>query len=244
MSAGLIGVRQTVRRGAILLRNPTPGKAMPESMFDDRLDAARQLAVALAHLRGRQPLFLAIPRGAVPMAALLADRLEGEWDVVLVRKIPAPGNPELAIGAVDESGQRTVTGDAAWLGVDDAYLDAESDRQLALIRQRRRLYTPDRGPVPVAGRTVVIVDDGLATGATMSAALAAVRAGGPAHLVCAVPVAALDSLARTRKCADETVCLLAPAWFQAVGQFYRDFPQVDDEEVIALLRARDAAGGL
>lgn len=204
-------------------------------IFDDRDDAARELAAALAHLRGSRPLVLAIPRGAVPMAAAIAEALEGDLDVVLVRKLGAPGNPELAVGAVDETGRVHVDPHAARLGADEDYLAAEARRQLATIRARRRVYTPDRPPLPVVGRTVVVVDDGLATGATMRAALTATRAQNPARLICAVPVAAPESLAAVRSLADETVCLLEPADFYAVGQFYRHFSQVEDSEVVAAL---------
>jgi len=210
--------------------------------FDDRLDAARQLADALRHHRGSNPLVLAIPRGAVPMGAHIAGALGGELDVVLVRKLGAPGNPEFAVGSVDESGWTYIPDYARDLGFDEARLARERDAQLALMRQRRRLYTPDRGPVEAAGRTCIVVDDGLATGSTMIAALHGLRARAPARIVCAVPVASAESLARVRPLADEVVCLSAPPSFGAVGQFYRDFGQVSDEEVAATLRAHEHVG--
>jgi predicted phosphoribosyltransferase len=205
-------------------------------MFRDRIDAATRLAAALTAYRGKNPLVLAIPRGAVPMGRALADALGGELDVVLVHKLGAPGNPELAVGAICESGWSYVADYAAEVGADDAHLARERRTQLDRLRARRALYTPARPPIEAAGRVAIVVDDGLATGATMIAALHAVRAQKPARLVCAVPVAAPDSLARIRPCADEIVCLAAPANFRAVGQFYRDFLQVEDDEVVAILQ--------
>jgi putative phosphoribosyl transferase len=205
-------------------------------MFDDRDDAARQLAARLSAYKGKHALVLAIPRGAVPMGRTLADALGAELDVVLVRKLGAPGNPELAVGAIDETGWAYVADYADEVGADAAYLARERARQLETLRQRRATYTPQRHPVDPAGRIAIVVDDGLATGATMMAALHAVRAKNPARLVCAVPVASPDSLAKVKPHADELVCLDAPWGFHAVGQFYRRFPQVEDEQVLALLR--------
>lgn len=205
------------------------------TMFMSRVDAARQLAAALAEYRGRNPLVLAIPRGAVGMGRLLADALGGELDVVLVRKLRSPFNPEFAVGAIDETGWAYVADHAAAAGADHAYLEREKAHQLGVLRERRKLYTPARPPIDPAGRFVIVVDDGLATGATMIAALHAARAKQPQRLVCAVPVASPDSLAAVRPHADEVVCLDAPPYFHAVGQFYRDFQQVSDEEVVELL---------
>ena len=185
--------------------------------------------------RGRNPLVLAIPRGAVAMGRVLADALGGELDVVLVRKLGAPGHAEFAVGAIDETGWMYVTDSAAGAGADAAYLEREKHAQLETLRERREQYTPARAPIDPAGRIAIVVDDGLATGATMIAALHAVRARNPARLVCAVPVAAPDSLERIRPYADEVVCLEAPPGFYAVGQFYREFDQVEDEAVIELL---------
>lgn len=205
--------------------------------FADRLDAAGRLAVALQGYRGRHPLILAIPRGALPMADLLAQRLDGELDVVLVRKLRAPFSPEFAIGAIDESGWVYLAPHARGAGADDRYIEQEKAEQLALLRDRRARYTPGRTAIDPAGRIAIVVDDGLATGSTMVAALHAVRARAPARLVCAVPVASRDSLALVRPFADEVVCLQAPPDFYAVGQFYQRFGQVDDAEAIALLDA-------
>lgn len=206
-------------------------------MFRDRQEAAEQLAGSLKAYQGKKPLVLAIPRGAVPMAKLIAERLGGDFDVVLVRKLRAPWQPELAVGSVDESGWTYIAPFAESMGADDKHLAEEKRKQLETIRQRRAQYTPLRPHIDPAGRTVIVVDDGLATGATMIAALHGLRQQNPAKLVCAVPVAPPDTLAKVRELADEVVCLQAPEFFQAVGQFYRHFPQVEDEEVIALLKA-------
>lgn len=207
-------------------------------MFRNREDAAHQLAGALDAWRGRHPLVLAIPRGAVPMGRLIADALGGELDVVLVRKLGAPGNPEFAVGAVDEAGWEYIADYAAEVGASKTYLAEEADAQLATMRARRATYTPARAPIDPAGRVVIVVDDGLATGATMMAALHSVRARGPKRLVCAVPVAAPESLEKVRPHADEVVCLDTPAAFHAVGQFYCTFGQVEDREVVAALAGR------
>jgi predicted phosphoribosyltransferase len=204
-------------------------------VFESRLDAGRQLAKALAAYRGRNPLVLAIPRGAVEMGAAIAHELEGELDVVLVKKLRAPGSPEFAVGAVDETGWTYVAEHAAMAGADEAYLAKEKSAQLELLRRRRAQYTPARSPADPAGRIAIVVDDGIATGASMITALHSVRARKPQRLVCVVPVAAPDSLENIQPYADEVVCLEAPEDFRAVGQFYRDFRQIEDDEVVALL---------
>lgn len=203
--------------------------------FADRIEAAERLANALQQYRGRNPLILAIPRGALPMGRVLAQRLEGELDVVLVRKLRSPFSPEYAIGAIDESGWAYVAPHAHAAGASDAYIEQEKQEQLAVLRERRKRYTPGRAAVDPAGRVAIVVDDGLATGSTMLAALHAVRARGPQRLVCAVPVASPAALELVRPHADELVCLHAPLDFYAVGQFYRVFAQVEDEEAMAVL---------
>lgn len=202
-------------------------------MFADRIEAAGLLAKRLEHYRGKFPLILAIPRGAVPMAKIISDALQGEMNVVLVRKLRSPYNPEFAVGSVDESGWCYVANYAAGEGADEAYIEREKAMQLAILTERRAKYTP---PVDPAGRIVIVIDDGLATGSTMISALHALRSKHPARLVCAVPVAPSDTLARVSELADETICLETPGFFQAVGQFYLDFPQVDDNEVVNILK--------
>lgn len=211
--------------------------------FDSRIDAARQLARALARYRGRNPLILAIPRGAVGMGQVIAEELEGELDVVLVRKLRSPFNPEVAIGAVDESGWAYIADHAAHLGADPDYIESEKSAQLDTLRKRRAQYTPAQPPIEAQGRIVIVVDDGLATGASMIAALHAARVRNPQRLVCAVPVATADSLECVRALADEVVCLEVPEEFYAVGQFYRDFSQVEDSAVVAILAQRPKQRG-
>lgn len=205
--------------------------------FKDRLHAAQLLAAALDKYKDCHPLVLALPRGAVPMGQRIATALHGDLDVVLVRKLGAPFEPELAVGAVEEGGWTYIAPYAARVGADMTYLERERAEQLEVIRRRRALYTPHRDPYDAHGRTVIVVDDGLATGASMKAALHAVREHQPKRLVCAVPVAAPDSVEEVRPLADELVCLYAPPGFRAVGLHYDDFPQVEDAEVCATLEA-------
>lgn len=210
-------------------------------MFKDRLDAARQLSKALKKYEGQNPLILAIPRGAVPMSAWIADVLHGQMDVVLVRKLRAPLQPEVAIGAVDETGLAYLSPYAATLGIDPQYVKDEIKLQMQTLKARRRQYSRIRAPIPVQGRVVIVVDDGLATGATMMSALKAVRQHHPQRLVCAIPVASPDALAQIKPLADEMVCLHAPEDFMAVAQFYQQFPQVDDAQVLASLQTKFTA---
>ncbi|MDB5825319.1 MAG: phosphoribosyltransferase [Herminiimonas sp.] len=208
------------------------------TLFSDRLDAAEKLAGELADYAGRNPLVLAIPRGGVPMANDIARRLGGELDIILVRKIGVPFNPEYAMGAVAESGHAWMTSASRSLHLSEGEIALQKARQIEVLKGRRALYTPSRTPVDPRGRIVIIVDDGLATGATMTAALHAVREQHPAELICAVPVAASDSIAGVADIADRVVCPFIRDDFNSVGQYYRDFAQVDDAEVIAILAAQ------
>lgn len=202
-------------------------------MFRDRQEAAERLAQRLAQLRGSNPLILAIPRGGVPMGRVIADALDGELDVVLVRKIRAPGSPEFAIGAVSEDGRISLEETARHYRKED--ITREIEKQQALIAERRQRYTPIRAPTDPSGRQVVVVDDGSATGATMAAALTTLGTREPGRLIAAIGVAPPDTLAHLETLADEVICLQAPRHFQAVGQFFADFTQVEDEDVMALL---------
>lgn len=214
---------------------PANARTMPAMYFEDRSDAARRLAHALRAYRGANALVLAIPRGAVPMGRIVAEALGAELDVVLVRKLGAPMNEEFAVGAVDETGWTYIPDYARELGFDEHNLATQRQRQMQLMAQRRMLYTPGRPSIDPRGRTCIVVDDGLATGSTMVAAIHSVRARGAAKVVVAVPVGAPDSVERVRGLADDVVCLQAPPDFHAVGQFYRRFDQVSDEEVLACL---------
>ncbi len=205
-------------------------------LYRNREEAARLLVEKLTEFKGKNPLILAIPRGAAPMAKLIAAHLGGEMDVVLVRKLGAPGNPELAIGSVDETGWAYVADYAGSVGGTEDYLEAEKNRQLETMRKRRSQYTPVRPPIDPAGRIVIVVDDGLATGATMISALHAIRAKAPELLICAVPVAPPDTIDTVSRYADRVICLQTRVDFYAVGQFYLEFPQVSDEEVVEILR--------
>lgn len=207
--------------------------------FQSREHAARLLAVRLsADYKNKKALVCAIPRGAVPMAKVIADAIGGELDVVLVRKIGHPSQPELAIGAIDERGNVFLSDYAS--EIEAEYLEAEKKRQLEILRQRRARYTPRRTPIDVHDRIVIVVDDGIATGSTMTAALRAIRAEKPKELVAAVAVASMAAARALSDEADHVVCLKMPAEFYAVGQFFKDFTQVSDEEVIETLRNHES----
>ena len=210
-------------------------------LFENREHAARLLARRLsAYYKNRNSLVLAVPRGAVPMAKIIADSLRGELDVVLIRKLRHPMQPELAIGAIDESGNVLLSDYA--LEIDAEYLAEEKRRQLDILRQRRAQYTPSRPPIDPHDRIVIVVDDGIATGSTMTAALQAIRARKPKKLVSAVGVASWQAARAMMREADEVVCLNVPreSDFCAVGQFFEDFSQVSDDDVIAILQKSES----
>lgn len=206
-------------------------------MFSDREDAGRRLGSALSHLRGTPNLVVeAIPRGGVVVGAQVARALDAKLDVVIPRKIGAPGNPELAIGAVAGDGELVLSeGASGRLAVDQEYLEAERRRQTEEIRRRSAVYRSGRPQEPINGAIVIVVDDGLATGSTALAAIRALGKLGPARIVLAVPVAPRETLARLAGEVDEVICLDIPETFYAVGQFYGDFAQVSDAEVVGLL---------
>lgn len=208
-------------------------------IFNDRTEAGHKLAERLRHLKPEKPIVVALPRGGLPVAYEIAQALEAPLDIILVRKIGAPGNPEFAVGAVADGvspvtvvNRRAVEG----LGIRVSYIERQAEAEFKEIERRRRLYLGDRARTDMAGRTVIVVDDGVATGTTTRAALRALRRRDPARLVLAVPVAAADTLAELKDEADEIVCLYAPADFGAVGYFYMNFAQVDDAEVVDILR--------
>jgi len=207
-------------------------------MYRDRTDAGRRLAAALNRFKDSHPVVLALPRGGVPVAVEIADALGAPLDVVIVRKIGAPGFEELAIGAVAEGTPLATVIDretVAELRVPARYLDEEVDRQKHEIERRQQAYRGTRAPLPLNGRTAIVVDDGIATGATMRAALRSVRRRGPARVIMAVPVASPTALATLRAEADELVCLAAPPRLDAISLHYAEFHQLRDREVTELL---------
>jgi putative phosphoribosyl transferase len=208
--------------------------------FRSRQHAAQLLADRLsADYKNKNPLILGIPRGALPMAQIIADALAGDLDVVLVHKLSHPEQPEFAIGAIDESGNAFLAEWAAEL--DPEFVEREKQWQLGVLGQRRAQYTPLCPPIDPGGRIVIVVDDGIATGSTMIAALRAVRARNPKKLVCAVAVASPEAARAMSLEADALVCLTVPGELFAVGQYFEDFAQVTDEEVSIILARHKAA---
>jgi putative phosphoribosyl transferase len=211
-------------------------------VFDDRAEAGRALAQSLSAYRGAtNAIVLALPRGGVPVGFEVAQALGLPLDVLVVRKLGLPGQPELAMGAIATGGALVLNEDVLrFADAREAALEQVRRREQVELERRERQYRGARPPLQLAGRTGILVDDGLATGATMIGALHALRARRPGRLICAVPVASPDAFARVEALADEVVCLHVAPDFYAVGQFYAHFPQVDDREVIELLAAASA----
>ena len=207
--------------------------------FRDRSDAGRRLAKALAGYKDRQPVILALPRGGVPVAAEVAAALNAPLDLILVRKIGVPFQPELAMGAVVDGGAPIIVRNEDVIrhaGIDESEFKAVCDDEIAEIERRRQRYLGSRQRVDVSGRTAIVIDDGVATGATTRAALRATRMRNPKRLVLAVPVGPTDNIAELRSEADDVVCLEDHEFFGAIGVYYANFSQVSDEEVIEILR--------
>ncbi|HVK61944.1 MAG TPA: phosphoribosyltransferase family protein [Bdellovibrionales bacterium] len=212
--------------------------------FSDRGEAARALAEKLGDLDLKNPVVLGIPRGAVFMAKMIAQRLRGEFDVVLVRKLPHPEQREFAVGSITESGRVLLGSGGRRLGLEVEDLEAEAHWQLDEIRRRRRIYTPHRGPIDLHGRTVVIVDDGIATGSTMEAAIVSARALGALRVIAAAPVASDSAVELLTSIGAEIVVVAVPAFFFSVSQFYERFDQLTDEDVIEALRESEEKEGV
>ena len=207
--------------------------------FDDRLQAGRQLAESLSGLTGREHLLvLALPRGGVPVGAEVARALDAPLDLMLVRKLGVPVQPELAMGAIASGGVRVMNWPIVHAtGVTQSMIESVARAETAELERRERLYRGGRPPPLIQGRELILVDDGLATGATMRAAVAAAAAQRPAGITVAVPVASAEAVALLMEEADAVVCLATPDPFIGVGRWYRSFPQTDDDEVSGLLRA-------
>nr|WP_225119044.1 phosphoribosyltransferase [Bradyrhizobium sp. BRP22] len=217
-----------------------------ELVFADRREAGRRLVPALMKFGNDDPVVLALPRGGVPVAFEVAQALNAPLDVVLVRKIGAPGHEELGLGAVvDGAKAQVVMNDEIVRAIEPSadYLEAETSRQLAEIERRRQLYRDSEAPVDIAGRTVIVIDDGIATGGTMRAVVKALSRAGARRIVVAVPVAPHDTIESLTAEVDEIICLIEPEPFFAVGMHYRDFNQTSDREVVELLRRAKGNGG-
>jgi putative phosphoribosyl transferase len=207
--------------------------------FRDRSDAGRRLAKALSSYNDRHAVVLALPRGGVPVAAEVAAALDAPLDLILVRKIGVPTQPELAMGAVVDGTAPIVVRNEEVIelsGTTADEFDAACTRELAEIERRRQLYIGERPRAEITGQVVIVIDDGIATGATTQAALQAIRNRNPKELVLAVPVAPPDTITKLRQEVDALICLETPEFFGAIGYYYRDFRQVSDQEVVAILK--------
>lgn len=209
---------------------------MDHTLFRDRTDAGRQLASLVEHLRAADTVVVGLPRGGVPVAWAVADELDAPLDVILVRKLGVPVQPELAMGAIGEDGVRVIDADIVRAtGVSDAMLDAVETRERAELERRAERYRAGRPRTPLTGRRVVVVDDGVATGSTARAACQVARTEGATRVVLAVPVAPPDWTRRLGAAADDYLAVAVPDSFSGVGQFYQDFSQTSDGEVIRIL---------
>jgi putative phosphoribosyl transferase len=207
------------------------------AFFVDRVDAGKRLASALKGFSGKHGVVLAIPRGGVVVGYVIAKALNLPLDVIIPRKIGAPNNPELAIGAVAEDGTAILDDNLIkYLGVSREYIQEETERQKQEIERRLKLYRQDTSYPNLKGLDVIVVDDGIATGSTMKAALASVKNRGAASITVAVPVGPPSTIEELNEMADRVVCLYTPEYFQAIGEFFTDFSQTPDEEVIKLLK--------
>lgn len=218
---------------------------MRTKIFNNREEAGRLLVPLLERFENQSPVVLALPRGGVPVGYEIAKALRAPLDIILVRKIGAPWQPELAAAAVVDGPQaETVINEnvVRGYGISSEYIEQQAARQLEEIERRRRYYLADRPRAPIAGHTAIVVDDGIATGATVRAALHATRRAEPRRLVLAAPVAPPDTVESLRDEADEIVCLETPEMFGAIGFFYSDFHQISDEEVVAILREATSLG--
>ena len=205
-------------------------------MLRDRNDAAQKLSEQLHKYKGQYPLILGIPRGGVIIASILARELSGQLDVILTRKLGSPVSPELAMGSVDENGNIQLNlSIISALGVSKEMIEAERQAQLKLIKSRAEAYRRIYPKIPLKDRIVIITDDGIATGATMKAAIEAANAENPQKLVVALPVGPPETIEELQTIVDEVVCLMTPPDFKAVGQFYLSFNQVEDEDVEKIL---------
>jgi putative phosphoribosyl transferase len=226
----------TLSGNRFCLHSALTPKSGVQNMFHDRAGAAKELAEVVRHRHLKNPLVLGIPRGGAVTAAVLAEEIGAEMDVVLARKLRAPDAPELAIGAICETGEVYFNHAVHQApGLSDEYVHQECQIQLQEIERRKKMFRAVRPAAPIAGRSVIVTDDGIATGATMISALQATRVHKPLSLIAAVPVASPDRIREVRHWCDDVVCLLTPRFFYAVGQFYEDFEPVSDEQVMELL---------